>query len=119
MSPPAALRRLLSEIGTVDYVGIEERVAKYGTRSIKKGAKLFGLKLATSMIEEGLADPGDHVGRQRTTLGYHRGEAFRRQVLHDQARPAFVLDHVVSAVMSAAHTTSFVASARATGGRKP
>jgi len=53
---------LLSEIGTVDYVGIEERVAKYGTRSIKKGAKLFGLKLATSMIDlttlEGKDTPG-------------------------------------------------------------
>ena len=53
---------MLSEIGTVDYVGIEERVAKYGTRSIKKGAKLFGLKLATSMIDlttlEGKDTPG-------------------------------------------------------------
>jgi deoxyribose-phosphate aldolase len=64
MSAPAqaAIRRLLSEIGTVDYVGIEERVAKYGTRSIKKGAKLFGLKLATSMIDlttlEGKDTPG-------------------------------------------------------------
>jgi deoxyribose-phosphate aldolase len=64
MSAPAqaAIRRLLSEIGTVDYVGIEERVAKYGTRSIKKGSKLFGLKLATSMIDlttlEGKDTPG-------------------------------------------------------------
>jgi len=32
-------------------VGIEERVAKYSTRSIKKGSKLFGLKLATSMVD--------------------------------------------------------------------
>jgi len=47
----AAFRRLFNEIGTVDYVGIEERVAKYSTRSIKKGSKLFGLKLATSMVD--------------------------------------------------------------------
>jgi len=53
---------LFNEIGPVDAVGIEERVAKYGTRSIKKGAKLFGLKLATSMVDlttlEGKDTPG-------------------------------------------------------------
>jgi deoxyribose-phosphate aldolase len=58
----AAFRRLFSEIGPVDYVGIEERVAKYTTRSIKKGSKLFGLKLAASMIDlttlEGKDTPG-------------------------------------------------------------
>jgi deoxyribose-phosphate aldolase len=58
----AAFRRLFNEIGTVDQVGIEERVAKYTTRSIKKGAKLFGLKLAASMVDlttlEGKDTPG-------------------------------------------------------------
>jgi deoxyribose-phosphate aldolase len=64
MPPPvhAAFRRLISEIGTVDAVGIEERVAKYTTRSIKKRAKLFGLKLAVSMLDlttlEGKDTPG-------------------------------------------------------------
>ncbi|MGL4400607.1 MAG: deoxyribose-phosphate aldolase [Luteolibacter sp.] len=57
-----ALRRLIDEIGTVDQVGIEERVAKYGTRSIKKNAKVFGLKLATTMVDlttlEGKDTPG-------------------------------------------------------------
>ncbi len=57
-----ALRRLLDEVGTVDQVGIEERVAKYGTRSIKKNAKVFGLKLATTMVDlttlEGKDTPG-------------------------------------------------------------
>ena len=59
---PSAMKRLLAEIGTVDQVGIEERVAKYGTRSIKKNAKLFGLRLATSMVDlttlEGKDTPG-------------------------------------------------------------
>jgi deoxyribose-phosphate aldolase len=58
----AAFRRLFNEIGTVDQVGVEERVAKYTTRSIKKGAKVFGLKLATSMVDlttlEGKDTPG-------------------------------------------------------------
>jgi deoxyribose-phosphate aldolase len=58
----AAFRRLFNEIGPVDQVGIEERVAKFTTRSIKKGSKLFGLKLATSMVDlttlEGKDTPG-------------------------------------------------------------
>ena len=58
----AAFRRLFNEIGSVDQVGIEERVAKYTTRSIKKGSKLFGLKLAVSMVDlttlEGKDTPG-------------------------------------------------------------
>ena len=37
----------MDDVGPVDQVGIEERVAKYGTRSIKKNAKVFGLKLET------------------------------------------------------------------------
>jgi len=46
-----AVRRLFNAIGPVDYVGLEERVAKYGTRSLKKNTKQFGLKLAVSMID--------------------------------------------------------------------
>ncbi len=57
-----ALRRLIDDVGTVDQVGIDERVAKYGTRSIKKSAKVFGLKLATTMVDlttlEGKDTPG-------------------------------------------------------------
>jgi deoxyribose-phosphate aldolase len=57
-----ALRRLIDDVGSVDQVGIDERVAKYGTRSIKKTAKIFGLKLATSMVDlttlEGKDTPG-------------------------------------------------------------
>ncbi len=48
---PVACRRLLNEIGPVDQIGIEERVAKYTTRSIKKGAKVWGLKTAVSMVD--------------------------------------------------------------------
>ncbi len=57
-----AIRQLLDEVGPVDAVGIEERVAKYGTRSIKKASKVFGLKLAASMVDlttlEGKDTPG-------------------------------------------------------------
>jgi deoxyribose-phosphate aldolase len=59
---PSALRSLINKIGSVDAVGIEERVAKYSTRSIKKSSKVFGLKLAVSMVDlttlEGKDTPG-------------------------------------------------------------
>src|SRR6476620_8097728 len=58
----AAFKRLFDETGTVDQVGIEERVAKFTTRSIKKGSKLWGLKTAVSMVDltplEGKDTPG-------------------------------------------------------------
>ena len=58
----ASFRRLFAEVGTVDGVGIEERVAKYTTRSIKKTSKLWGLKTAVSMVDlttlEGKDTPG-------------------------------------------------------------
>jgi deoxyribose-phosphate aldolase len=61
-SPQAAFRRLFDEVGTVDQVGVEERVAKYTTRSIKKASKVWGLKKAASMVDlttlEGKDTPG-------------------------------------------------------------
>jgi deoxyribose-phosphate aldolase len=59
---PISLRSLVSEIGPVDQVGIEERVSKYATRSIKKSSKVQALKLAVSMVDlttlEGKDTPG-------------------------------------------------------------
>jgi deoxyribose-phosphate aldolase len=59
----AAARRLLNEVGPVDAIGIEERVAKYGTRSIKKKAKKFGLKLAVSMVDLTTLEGKDTSGK--------------------------------------------------------
>jgi len=54
--------RLFNAIGTVDQIGLDERVAKYTTRSIKKASKVQGLKLAVSMVDlttlEGKDTPG-------------------------------------------------------------
>ncbi len=50
-TPQKALSRLLGEIGSVDAVGVEERVAKYAARSIKTASKVQGLKLAVSMVD--------------------------------------------------------------------
>jgi len=73
-----ALRRLLDEIGPVDAVGVEERVAKYTTRSIKKGSKVFGLKLAVSMVDlttlEGKDTPGKVASLCQKALFPHEGD---------------------------------------------
>ncbi len=75
--PRSALPRLLDEIGSVDAIGVEERVAKYTTRSIKKASKLFALKLAVSMIDlttlEGKDTPGKVASLCRKALVPHDG----------------------------------------------
>ncbi len=67
----------MDDIGTVDAVGVEERVAKYATRSIKKKSKLFGLKLAVSMIDlttlEGKDTPGKVASLCRKAITPHEG----------------------------------------------
>ncbi len=79
MSAPAqsVFRRLFDEVGPVDHVGIEERVAKYTTRSIKKNAKLWGLKTAVSMVDlttlEGKDTPGKVASLCQKALRPHDG----------------------------------------------
>ncbi len=74
----AAFRRLFDDVGTVDQVGVEERVAKYGTRSIKKAAKVWGLKTAVSMVDlttlEGKDTPGKVASLCRKALQPHDAE---------------------------------------------
>ena len=48
---------------TVDQVGIEERVARFNTRSIKKAAKVQGLKLALNMIDLTTLEGKDTEGK--------------------------------------------------------
>jgi deoxyribose-phosphate aldolase len=71
----AARARLLDEVGAVDQVGVEERVAKFTTRSIKKAAKLWGLKTAISMTDlttlEGKDTPGKIESLCRKALRPH------------------------------------------------
>ncbi len=68
----AAFRRLLDEIGTVDAVGVEERVAKFASRSIKKASKVKGLVTAVSMVDmttlEGKDTPGKIASLCRKAL---------------------------------------------------
>jgi len=61
-SNKSPLKCLLDDVGPVDQIAIEERVAKFSTRSIKKGSKVQGLNLALSMVDlttlEGKDTPG-------------------------------------------------------------
>jgi deoxyribose-phosphate aldolase len=74
---PNAFRRLCDEIGPVDAIGIEERVAKYATRSIKKASKIAGLNLAVSMVDlttlEGKDTPDKVASLCRKALHPHEG----------------------------------------------
>ena len=81
MLPPMtapALRRLLDEIGPVDATGIEERVAKFTTRAIKKQSKLVGLRLAVTMVDlttlEGKDTPGKVASLCQKALCPHEGD---------------------------------------------
>jgi deoxyribose-phosphate aldolase len=93
-SPPAAFARLFDEVGTVDQVGIEERVAKFTTRSIKKGAKLKGLKLATSMVDlttlEGKDTPGKVASLCQKALQPHDADLDCPQVAAVCVYPSMV-----------------------------
>ena len=59
----------------MDQVGVEERVAKFATRSIKKAAKVWGLKTAVSMTDlttlEGKDTPGKIESLCRKALRPH------------------------------------------------
>jgi len=67
----------MNDIGTVDAVGIEERVAKFQTRSIKKASKIQGLKMAAAMIDlttlEGKDTPGKVESLCRKAITPHEG----------------------------------------------
>jgi deoxyribose-phosphate aldolase len=55
----------LDRVTPVDEVGVEERVARLGTRSIKKDSKIHALKLALSMIDLTTLEGQDTPGKVR------------------------------------------------------
>ena len=55
----------LSRAPRVDQVGVEERAAALGRRSIKKGAKQTGIRLAISMIDLTTLEGKDSEGKVR------------------------------------------------------
>jgi len=63
---------------TIDQVGVEERCARFQTRSIKDETKIAGLKLAMSMIDLTTLEGKDSVGKvqQMCYKAMHPHDAF-------------------------------------------
>ncbi len=61
--PSLSVRRQIDEVGAVDKVGVEARVTVFTTRSIKKNAKLWGLKTAVSMVDLTTLEGQDTAGK--------------------------------------------------------
>jgi len=55
----------LSRSPTIDQVGVEERIERFGKRSIKKESKVQALKLALSMCDLTTLEGADSVGKVR------------------------------------------------------
>jgi deoxyribose-phosphate aldolase len=64
-APSFPLALDLSRVPRVDAVGIEERAASLGKRSIKKSAKVAGIKLAISMLDLTTLEGKDSEGKVR------------------------------------------------------
>jgi deoxyribose-phosphate aldolase len=57
--------KFIQQTVTVDEIGVAERVARFGTRSIKKSSKVEALKLAMSMIDLTTLEGQDTPGKVR------------------------------------------------------
>ncbi|MBW4716140.1 deoxyribose-phosphate aldolase [Saccharothrix obliqua] len=62
----ASLRRFLHGLPGVDQVGVEQRAAGLGTRSIKKAAKLWAIDTAISMVDLTTLEGADTPGKVRS-----------------------------------------------------
>ncbi|MET9228899.1 deoxyribose-phosphate aldolase [Lentzea sp. NPDC003310] len=62
----SSLRRFLHGLPGVDQVGVEQRAAGLGTRSIKKAAKLHAIDLAISMVDLTTLEGADTPGKVRS-----------------------------------------------------
>ncbi|MFD5830120.1 deoxyribose-phosphate aldolase [Lentzea sp. NPDC060358] len=62
----SSLRRFLHGLPGVDQVGVEQRAAGLGTRSIKKAAKLQAIDLAISMVDLTTLEGADTPGKVRS-----------------------------------------------------
>ncbi|WP_461121242.1 deoxyribose-phosphate aldolase [Saccharothrix stipae] len=62
----ASLRRFLHGLPGVDQVGVEQRAAGLGTRSIKKAAKMWAIDTAISMVDLTTLEGADTHGKVRS-----------------------------------------------------
>jgi deoxyribose-phosphate aldolase len=74
---PFSLLETLAKTPTIDKVGVEERVARFQTRSIKNESKMQGLKMALSMIDLTTLEGKDTPGKVKQMC-------YKAAHLHDQ-----------------------------------
>ncbi|MFI9817019.1 deoxyribose-phosphate aldolase [Saccharothrix variisporea] len=106
----ASLRRFLHGLPGVDQVGVEQRAAGLGTRSIKKAAKLWAIDTAISMVDLTTLEGADTPGKVRSLAAKARRPDPERPEVPKVAAVCVYPDMVATAVEELQGTGINVAS---------
>ncbi|MEU6646215.1 deoxyribose-phosphate aldolase [Saccharomonospora sp. NPDC046836] len=106
----ASLRRFLHGLPGVDQVGVEQRAASLGTRSIKKAAKLWAIDTAISMVDLTTLEGADTRGKVRALAAKARRPDPERPDTPHVAAVCVYPDLVATAVEALAGTDIDIAS---------
>ncbi|WP_370946629.1 deoxyribose-phosphate aldolase [Amycolatopsis sp. cg5] len=106
----ASLRRFLHGLPGVDQVGVEQRAAGLGTRSIKKAAKLWAIDTAISMVDLTTLEGADTHGKVRALTAKAKRPDPERPDTPKVAAVCVYPDLVATAVETLAGTGINVAS---------
>ena len=106
----SSLRRFLHGLPGVDQVGVEQRAAGLGTRSIKKASKLWAIDAAIGMIDLTTLEGADTVGKVRSLCAKARRPDPERPDVPQVAAVCVYPDLVETAVEALAGTRINVAS---------
>ncbi|NUT94128.1 MAG: deoxyribose-phosphate aldolase [Saccharothrix sp.] len=106
----ASLRRFLHGLPGVDQVGVEQRAAGLGTRSIKKAAKLWAIDTAISMVDLTTLEGADTPGKVRSLAAKARRPDPERPEVPKVAAVCVYPDMVATAVAELQGTGINVAS---------
>jgi deoxyribose-phosphate aldolase len=99
-----------SQTISIDQLGVEERIARFNTRSIKKASKVQGLKLALSMIDLTTLEGKDTQGKVKQLCYKAQHIADNLTQLPSVAAICVYPNHVKTAKKSLMNSTIKVAS---------
>jgi deoxyribose-phosphate aldolase len=99
-----------SQAISIDQLGVEERIARFNTRSIKKASKVQGLKLALSMIDLTTLEGKDTQGKVKQLCYKAQHIADNLTQLPSVAAICVYPNHVKTAKKSLINSTIKVAS---------
>ncbi|MFC4004506.1 deoxyribose-phosphate aldolase [Prauserella oleivorans] len=105
-----SLRRFLHGLPGVDQVGVEQRAASLGTRSIKKASKLWAIDTAISMVDLTTLEGADTHGKVRALAAKARRPDPERPDTPQVAAVCVYPDLAATAVEALAGTGVGVAS---------